>query len=106
MANGKSDSNLYGALSYLLGPITGVLFLLIAPKDKFVRYHALQSIVFFILMWVLTIIAGLLSIILIGLILAPLIGLITVLAWLFSMYKAYNGEMHQLPIVGKFVKTM
>jgi len=34
------NSNLYGALAYLLGLITGVLFLVIEPKDKYVKFHA------------------------------------------------------------------
>lgn len=102
----KSDSNLHGALAYLLGPITGVIFLILDNDDKFVKYHALQSIVFFILMWILTAIAAILKLVLIGFILIPLLSLISFVAWLYSMYKAYKGEMHELPIVGRFVKTL
>ncbi len=102
----KADSNLHGALAYLLGPLTGVIFLLLDKEDKFVKYHSMQSIIFFVGMYVLYFIAGILSIIGIGLLLLPLLGLVTFLVWLFSMYKAYNGEMHELPVVGKFAKTL
>lgn len=103
MAAKSKDSNLFGALSYLLGPLTGVIFFVIKNDDKFVRYHSLQSIVFFVAMWVLQFI---LAITIIGAILVPLVWLVNFLAWLFSMYKAYKGEMHELPVVGKIVKTM
>lgn len=99
----SNDSNIFGALSYLLGPLTGVIFFVIKNDDKFVRYHSLQSIVFFVATWVLQFI---LAITIIGAILVPIVWLVNVLAWLFSMYKAYQGEMHELPVVGKIVKTM
>ncbi|MDP3142898.1 MAG: hypothetical protein Q8N14_02985, partial [Candidatus Omnitrophota bacterium] len=42
-----------GLLSYLLGFITGVIFLLIEKENKFVRFHALQSIIVFGFLFVL-----------------------------------------------------
>ena len=39
--------NVAGALSYLLGIITGVLFLVIEKENRFVRFHAAQSITAF-----------------------------------------------------------
>ena len=39
--------NVAGLLCYVLGWITGVIFLLIESENKFVRYHAMQSIVVF-----------------------------------------------------------
>ena len=37
--------NVAGALAYLLGPITGILFLVIEKENRFVRFHAMQSTV-------------------------------------------------------------
>ncbi len=37
------DQNLAGALAYLLGPITGILFLVLEKENRFVRFHAMQS---------------------------------------------------------------
>ena len=47
-ASGSLSSNMAGALSYLLGPITGIIFLVLEPynRDRFVRFHAFQSIFF------------------------------------------------------------
>ena len=46
------DKNTAGALSYVLGPITGVIFLVL-EKDSYVRFHAMQSIVVFVTLFVL-----------------------------------------------------
>ena len=39
--------NVAGALAYVLGPVTGVLFLVLEKKSKFVRFHAMQSLITF-----------------------------------------------------------
>ena len=41
------DENVAGLLCYVLGWISGIIFLLIEPKNNFVRFHAIQSIVVF-----------------------------------------------------------
>lgn len=93
------DSNVAAALSYALGWVTGLLFLLTEPHDKFVRFHALQSTIVF---------AGL-SLVCVLLQIVPLLGmLITVflvvpasaVLWLVLMFKAYHGERFKLPVAG------
>ena len=90
------------ALSYVLGPVTGVIFLVI-EKDPFVRFHAMQSIVTFVglfaLQWILT-----LSIVLVFLV--PLVGIITFVLWLLLIYKAWMGENWEVPVFGKFARKM
>jgi|SRR5579872_2193655 len=104
------DDNVAGALCYLVGFVTGVLFLILEPYSKrpFVRFHAFQSI-FFCVGWIfLSIAVGIVFSIaglamhmwFIFLPLRMLIGLAGFLIWLFCMYKAYNREWFQLPIVG------
>ena len=108
-AAGMTD-NVAGALCYLVGFITGVLFLILEPYSKrpFVRFHAFQS-VFFSVGWIfLSIALGVVFAIagmamhmwIIFLPLRMILWLVGFLLWLFCMYKAYNGEWFQLPIVG------
>lgn len=101
----SNDSNIFGALCYLpiIGIVVSIVFFVIKNENKFVRYHALQGILLAIGLWLIGVV---LAITIIGIILMPILWLLSILAWLFSMYKAYNGEMHELPIVGKIVKTM
>ncbi len=104
--------NVAGALCYLAGLITGVLFLALAPynQSKFVRFHAFQSIFFnvaWIALWIVEMIfSAILHTILpfgIGL-LFSLLGLVIwlggFLIWLFLMYKAYSNEKFMLPVIG------
>ena len=93
------DENLEGALCYLLGFITGILFLILEKDNKFVRFHAMQSVALFIPLFVIIFV---LSSTVVLWILVPLIWLLELALWLFMMYKAYNKEMYKLPVVGDF----
>jgi len=89
-----------GALAYVLGPITGVVFLII-NKDPFVKFHAMQSIVVFLGLFILQWILGL-TIVLLPLV--PLVSIISFLLWLFLIYKAWQGEEWEVPFVGKYAR--
>lgn len=93
------NKNVRGALSYVLGPLTGVVFL-ITDKDPFVRFHAAQSTLVFGGLWILSMIF---SMTLILLPLAGILGLVTFVLWLFLIFKAYQGEEFHLPYIGKYV---
>jgi len=94
--------NLAGLLCYLFTWVTGLIFLLIEKESKFVRFHAIQSLATF---------GGLIVIIIIFLFI-PIIGWIidillyigAFILWIFLMYKAYQGEMFKLPIVGNIAE--
>jgi uncharacterized membrane protein len=107
--------NVAAALCYLLGVITGVLFLLLEPysKNRTVRFHALQSI-FLTVAWIAVFIA--LSIVSMMLLPIPFLGAILsmilhlgahlgfFILWLMLMYKAYNNERWVLPVIGPLVE--
>lgn len=109
---GGLTSNVAGLLTYILAPLTSILFLVLEPfnKDKFVRFHAFQSLFFGIACIVLSIVLSILTAILavipivgwvIGLILWPVFMLALFLGWIFLMFKAYNNERYMLPVIGK-----
>lgn len=109
----RSPSNLIGALCYLLGFVTGVIFLYLEPydKDEYVRFHARQSIAFSVAWFAVNIILGVAIAVLHPL--AALIGLLQSLinlgffiVWLFLMYKAYTGERFKLPVLSEWVDSM
>ena len=105
-------SNVAGLLTYILGFITGIIFLVIEPykNDKFVRFHAFQSIFFnvaLVVFWIAyMIIVSVLGFVTLGIlaVLMGLVGLIITLAilayWIFLMYKAYNHELYKIPFIG------
>jgi uncharacterized membrane protein len=104
--------NVAGALAYLAGIITAILFLVIDPfkHDRFVRFHAFQSLFFnvaWIALWIAWTIVGLvLGTVTKGLffILQVPIDLVLMVGgfalWAFLMYSAYQGKTTRLPIIG------
>jgi len=92
--------NTAAALSYVLGPISGVVFYLL-EKDPFVRFHAMQSVVVFGSLWILTMLLPF-TIILVFLI--PLVWVVGFILWLLLIYKAWSGEKWEAPFFGKFSK--
>jgi uncharacterized membrane protein len=91
-------------LCYLLGWLTGIIFLLI-DKRPFVRFHAAQSIVVFGALFVFRII---LSFLWIGsyysgmfgfhVMLSMLLSLVTLAAWIILMVMAYQGKRFEVPV--------
>lgn len=90
--------NVAALLSYLVGFITGIIFYVIEKENKFVRFHAMQSIVTFGFLFVLGFILGVIPII--GWVLMPVLWIIEVILWIVLMVKAYQGEKFTLPIAG------
>ena len=104
----KMPSNLAGALCYLAGFVTAIIFLVLDPYryDRFVRFHAFQSL-FFSVAWIAWYIAlGILESLLpwpwfrrvAGLSMFVSLALYCVALWL--MYRAYSKERFKLPILG------
>ncbi len=98
------ESNIAGLLSYLVGWITGLIFFLIEKEDESVRFHAMQSIIFFGAVTVVQIVLAILAIIpFIGIIfdiIGYIVWLFAVVMWIILMVKAYQGERFKLPVVG------
>ena len=99
-AKGKTsmgmEQNLEGLLCYVLGWVTGIVFLVMEKDNKFVRFHAVQSIVVF---GAFTVVAIILSFIpIIGWIINLILGLAAFILWIILMMKAYQGSMYKLPV--------
>lgn len=112
MQNQKSALGLDGNITALIGYPIGLvaLILLFIEKDnKFVRFHAIQSllfwvlftVVFFVLMFVivfLAFISGTLASL--ASLLYLLVGLACLGGVILLAFKAYQGEMFKLPVLG------
>ncbi len=90
--------NMAGLLSYLLGWITGLIFYLVEKKNKFVRFHAMQSIIVFGGIAVLNIVFLVIPVL--GILLSLLLSILGIVLWVLLMIKAYQGEFFKLPIAG------
>jgi len=92
------DENVAGLLCYVLGWISGLVFFLIEKENKFVRFHALQSIVVFGVLTLASIVIGWIPVI--GWVINCLIGVLAFVLWIVLMIKAYQGEKFKLPWAG------
>jgi uncharacterized membrane protein len=105
-ASSGMANNMAGALSYIT--IVGIIFLLIEPynKNRFIRFHAFQSIFFCV-----AVIAIEITWMILGTILAHIIGFLVlpismvvylgiVICWFLLVFKAYSNEEFKLPVIG------
>lgn len=110
------DENVAGLLCYVLGWITGIIFLLI-DKRPFVKFHAAQSIVVFGGLHVIEIAIGIIfgaGFMFMGGfgtfgLAAALYGLVSLLAlilWVLLMVKAYQHEKFEVPIAGGIAQSL
>lgn len=104
------EENIAGLLCYLLGIITGIVFYVIEKDSKFVRFHAVQSIVVFgtilVIQWVLIPIVMMVPIVgwVVGGLLGLVVFIVSIVLWILLMYKAYRGERYRLPIAGNLAE--
>jgi uncharacterized membrane protein len=125
---GGMDPKVAAAISYIW--IVGLIFFFLEKENRFVRFHAMQSILFgvanSIIMIVLAIIATILTVAFgiggamvgggVGTLVSLLIWLIWLLFWLLAMVmfvglifaavKAYQGQKFKLPIIGKMAENI
>jgi uncharacterized membrane protein len=92
------NQNVAGLLCYLAGWITGLIFFLIEKENRFVRFHAMQSIITFGSLTVIFMILGFIPFV--GWMLMPVLAILQLILWIVLMVKAYQGQLFKLPVIG------
>jgi uncharacterized membrane protein len=122
MQNQKSAIGLDGNVTALIGYIIGIIALIeifIEKDNRFVRFHAIQSVIFHVAMWVSFTVIWIVLLIL-GMILGMLhlgaivwiLSVLIFLAWVVIYFggvimgalKAFQGAMFKLPIIGNMAE--
>ena len=97
-------SRLYAALAYVLAGFTGFVLLVLRREDRFVQFHALQSIAATIVALAIAAVLWLLSFFpLLGFLYGMLLRLLQFglfLLWLFLLWQAFHGKWFRLPYLG------
>jgi uncharacterized membrane protein len=93
-----------GLLCYVAGWISGIVFLVLEQKNRFVRFHALQSIIVFGILTLASSILG--NIPLIGTAFSIIIGILAFCFWIILMVKAYQGELFKMPWAGDLAERL
>jgi uncharacterized membrane protein len=106
--------NIAGALCYVLGPISGLLFLTMEPyrRNPSIRFHAWQSIFLSLAQFVaLSAVNAILGRFLVAVSLGFLASMLSVLmtlavfaSWAYMLATAYQGKTVVLPIVGPWAR--
>ncbi|HZO82253.1 MAG TPA: DUF4870 domain-containing protein [Candidatus Binataceae bacterium] len=103
--SGTPQNQVIAALAYVLGLVTGIVFLYLEPydRDDYVRFHARQSIAFSVAWLVINVIFGVFIAVLpysLGRLLGglqELVNLALAVMWIFLMWKALRGERYRIP---------
>ncbi|WP_327205136.1 DUF4870 domain-containing protein [Paenibacillus sp. Soil522] len=92
------DPKVAGLLCYLGGFVTGIIFLILEKRSRFVKLHAVQSVVVSVALIVLNILFGFIPLIgwLLGLLLAP----VSFILWIGLMLLTLQGKLSKLPVIG------
>ena len=92
------QENIAGLLCYVLGWVTGLIFYLLEPDNRFIKFHALQSIIVFGAVTILGIVLGFIPFF--SAFIWPLISILAFILWIILIIKAYQGIFYKLPIAG------
>ncbi len=109
------DANVAAGLSYLFSIVGGLIFYFGEKQNRFVRFHAMQSILFnafwIVLFIVLFTVQSLLyaTVILIPLgivftCLTFLLPLALLVVWIVLMVYAFQGKYFKLPVIGDYAE--
>ncbi|MFD1927456.1 DUF4870 domain-containing protein [Sporosarcina siberiensis] len=109
------EENIAGLLSYLFPPIIAIVLLFMEKENKFVRFHAIQSIILTVTIIVLAIGLTIFGVILSAIKLGFIGGIISFGFWIlagplffftavFLIYQAYQGKMFKLPVIGNIAE--
>ena len=94
--------NVAAALCYVLGLVTGILFLILTPynKNPLIRFHAFQSIFLNVACIVASIVLNIIFVMLHMWALLPLISLGILCLFIYMLVMAYQGKTIVLPVIG------
>ncbi len=103
-----------GWLSYLFGWVTGLIFFLLEKQNRFVRFHAMQSILFFggisILEGIIRYFEWLSSYTFFHVygvgVFSSIVGLVSFIFWIVLMVRASKGMYYKLPVIGDFADKL
>jgi uncharacterized membrane protein len=94
------SENVAALIAYLFGWISGLIIFLVEKDSRFVRFHALQPLLFFGAMSLILGVLGRIPVI--GLVFAIAGGILSFGFWIIGMVNAYRGQLYRFPIIGDF----
>jgi uncharacterized membrane protein len=96
------EQNVAAGLCYVLSWLSGLVIFLIEKQNRFVRFHAMQSIIFFGGLTVIAIVAPWVPFI--GGLLSVLVSLVGFVGWIVLMVNGFQGKYFKLPVIGDYAE--
>jgi uncharacterized membrane protein len=127
VATGKSstglDENIAALLAYIFGWVSGLVFFLIEKDSKLVRFHAMQSILFCVVvavlgiaLWIVTVLLLLVAAMLpdvmgtlfglLGTLIWLIFSIAFLIAWILCVVRAYQSQFFKLPVIGNMAEKI
>ncbi|MBE3561487.1 MAG: DUF4870 domain-containing protein [Ktedonobacteraceae bacterium] len=96
------SQNVAAGLSYVFTWVSGLIIFLTEKQNRFVRFHAMQSILFFGGLSVIWLVLRFIPFI--GFFLSTLVGLAWVIGWIVLMVMGFQGKYFKLPVIGDYAE--
>jgi len=87
-----------GIVCYFVPLIGGLVFLFLEKENRLIRFHAVQSVLLWIVFLIALAVLGWIPVI------GWLVGLVLLVVWLYIMYQALMEREHLLPVIGRIAK--
>ncbi|AHB13433.1 MULTISPECIES: DUF4870 domain-containing protein [Dehalococcoides] len=92
------QENVAGLLCYVLAWISAIIFLILEKDNKFVRFHAYQSLVVFGSLQIIGLVFTIIPVL--GVFISWVISVLSFILWVVLIVKAAQGFKYKLPIAG------
>ena len=86
----------------MLGWVSGIVFIVLERESNFVKFHAVQSIIIFGVLSLVSASLGWIPIL--GLIIRIVIGILAFVLWIMLMVKASRGERYKIKWAGDYAE--
>ena len=104
MADTKTGlpENVAGLLCYVLGWVSGIVFLIIEPENKLIRFHAFQSIIVFAIISLVGIVFSPIPVL--GVIITWIASVVGFILWIVLMVMAVTDRKYKVPWAGNLAE--
>lgn len=104
MTDSDRDRNIVAAICYIpfFSIVISIIILFVEKDDRFIRFHALQALLFSIVYFSAVFLLGGLPFL--GGIVLGLIFILALFVWIFGIISAFKGKIFKLPYLGKIAE--
>ncbi|MEA3506784.1 MAG: hypothetical protein U9R36_04775 [Elusimicrobiota bacterium] len=95
------NDNIEVGFCYLLRWLSGIILYFVEKENKKIQFHAAQSAIFFLGLFIISFIIGFIPVINM---LSMLIRLFGFIAWIFLMIQGFTGKDYHIPVIAGFVE--